>query len=271
MTGLLVAIALAAPQILQSANTASGQRVRLVARSDSSRPIIGTLSSAEGELMTVRVTNAGTTVVVPRGDVAHLSVSRGNRTRAGARNGYLVGLGVAAILLAATLDDAEDFETPFAVIAAVGFVPLPFALAGGILAGERWERVSVPAASSMDRIGSASIRFGQAEHVCANTALGSRSGFASGASPDSLILSDGTRLPWRDVSSVSVRSGRSRVGGALVGGLVGLVAGAVATASSPSPEPSANALGILLTTTGGAILGSRYLPISKWVALPIPK
>jgi hypothetical protein len=272
MISLAVAISLAAAplQILQSETTPNWQRVRLVTKSDTARPIVGTLAPATGELMGVRVTDAGTTVFIHRADVAQLSVSNGASARAGFRKGFLVGLGVGAGVLAVTIRDAEDLEVPFAVITALVLVPVPFALAGAMLAQERWARVSVPAAPTLTASVQPSIRFGPGERVRVMTSSGIRSGFAK-ATSDSLILSDGTRLPWREVSTLSVRSRRDRGAAAVIGGLIGLGVGIGASLGSPSPDASANLEGILLTTASFATIGSRFLPISKWVALPIPK
>jgi hypothetical protein len=271
MIGLALAVSfVAAPQILQSANSAEGQRVRLLARSDSTRPVVGFLGGAQEGRFNIRVSNAGTVVSIAPDNVAKLSVSRGVDTGRGIRNGLVAGVIAGAILFVGTVDDASDIEKPLVAVVSFGLVPIPFGVAGYLLAGERWEAMPAPPAAERSA-GHTAIRFAPNERVRATTPSGTRSGAVSRSTDDALTLVSGDRIAWRDISTISVMGGRSRLGGGIIGGLAGLLVGAAATAGSPSPDASANAGGILLATVGGAILGSRYLPITKWVALPLPK
>ena len=270
MSALLFVAVVASPQIIQSASSSAGQRVRVTVSGDSVGPVAGSLVSSGSGQVEMRVTNRGTTIVLPRTRIRSFEVSRGTATRSGVVKGYLAGLGAGAIVFAATLDETSDLEAPLAAVAYIGLMPLVFAAAGGFLAGERWEPVPLSQDGSIG--GTAQIRFAPGEAVRLQLPMGLRAAGVQRSTTDSLFLMDGSAARWRDVTALQVRGGTTRMRGALIGAGIGLALGVVAQASSPTPDAEAAAGGIALVTIGGGILGYRFLPpATRWVSLLVPR
>lgn len=283
MKGLLSAAFLVAlPSLLSAQNDPVAnlkyplnQRVRLTARSLQSRPIVGRVAGVDSQVVTLTVTETGTSLIVPLGDITSLHASTGIDRRTGVRRGALAGLAAGALLFGTTYPAVRDSDywglgtlslglVSFAITPGIG------ALVGHALAPEAWEPLVVPDVRAAVP-GLARLRMAPDEPVRVKSGRGSYSGRVQSQTSDHLSLStgDGTvALRWAEVRRVSVRGESSRRRGAIRGAVIATAITAVGVVTDPLPSFGENAGVVAGNAAFGAAIG-LFFPMRSWTHLPI--
>src|SRR4051812_40324893 len=128
---------------------AAGQRVRVTAPALSDHSFVGDIAGLDSQSLSLTVTRKGSTVSIPLADITALSTSQGIDRRKGAVRGALVGAALGAVFFADAYGDVKDSDE-FGIGAlsllfvSFGITPGIGALAGYVLAPERWVPATVP-------------------------------------------------------------------------------------------------------------------------------
>jgi hypothetical protein len=113
-------------------------RVRVTAPRVASEPMVGTYLSADRDTLRLLTTEGSPQLAVPVTAVQRFEVSTGRTRLKWARRGALAGL-VFGLVLGATQDDGAVF------ISGLLFAPPAGAVAGAMMAPERWREASLDA------------------------------------------------------------------------------------------------------------------------------
>lgn len=276
-------LCLASPVAAQDTSVASiayplQQRVRVVAPTLSSKPIVGRVASVDSLRLALTVTPRGSILEMPLADVTAISGSGGIDRGKGAKRGALVGLALGGWLFADTyrgdIKEGDAFGIGALSVGFVSFVVTPAigALAGYGLAPERWDAIPFRKRSPAVR-NPVAIRFTPGEDVRV-TANGRKiSGRVASQTSDLLALEtdDGqTSVRWRDVTALTVRGEKSRRRGAVRGAIVITAITAIGIATDPLPTAAENIGVVIGNSAFGALIGA-FFPMRSRTLLPVPR